>query len=212
VGYSDLLERLVEEHEGEEGWDARISEYVGKFRGQLRQLRRLVDDLFDVVRISNGKFGIEKKPVDLCEVVSEAVDETSMHNQKRRIKVELPEDGQVMVEGDEVRLVQVTSNLVHNAIKYSPENKEVTVRLKIKGENAVIEVRDFGRGIAAGDLPSIFNHFYQANRPASDNDGLGLGLFIANSIVAEHAGTISARSTVGKGSTFTVTVPLMKQK
>jgi len=215
VGYSDLLERLVSQHEGEEGWDRRIGDYVHRFRGQIKLLRRLIDDLFDVARISNGKFSIETKKVDLRSVVDRAVEEAGMQGSGHKINVEASEAGIPKIKGDETRLVQVISNLLNNAIKYSSKDSDINVRLAREsseggsGEEAVIEVQDFGKGIPPDDLPSIFTRFYQVAASAEvQNGGLGLGLFIAASIVKEHGGTISAISTPGRGSTFQVRLPL----
>ncbi len=137
-----------------------------------------------------------------------------MLGSKHEIVLDAPGDEPVCVLGDESRLVQVISNLLHNAIKYSPEKSRIDVRLRREqgdgGEMAVIEVQDYGQGVRTADLPSIFTRFYQAtSRGAQATGGLGLGLFIAKSIVDEHKGTITATSVEGEGSTFTVRLPIL---
>ncbi|MDQ3929408.1 MAG: ATP-binding protein, partial [Chloroflexota bacterium] len=214
MGYSDMLSRVIAQHESEPGWDRRISEYAGKFRKQLDHLGRMVDDLFDTTRLQTGKFTIQHAPVDLCAALDIAVEEAGMLGSKHEIVLDAPGDEPVCVLGDESRLVQVISNLLHNAIKYSPEKSRIDVRLRREqgdgGEMAVIEVQDYGQGVRTADLPSIFTRFYQAtSRGAQATGGLGLGLFIAKSIVDEHKGTITATSVEGEGSTFTVRLPIL---
>jgi two-component system CheB/CheR fusion protein len=216
TGYAEMLERLAErkEQENAPGWDKRVNQYVGKFRGQLQHLTRLVDDLFDVARMESGKMALDMNKTDLVAVVSRAIEAAKITSPRQKIVCKVPEeDKPLIVVGDEDRLVQVVDNILQNAIKYAPNGKKIDVSLRRDGreqEQAVLDVRDYGPGIAAEELPFIFKRFYQAaseGRPAES--GLGLGLFIAKGIIEQHGGTISVKSTVGKGSTFTVRLPLL---
>ena len=114
-----------------------------------------------------------------------------------------------MVNGDAGRLEQVITNLLNNAIRYAPQSERVEVRLQHADSNARLEVQDFGPGIPTADLQRIFSHFYQVQASGSSaNGGLGLGLYICGQIVAAHSGSIDVESTEGKGTTFTVRLPL----
>jgi signal transduction histidine kinase len=179
-------------------------------------MRRLVDDLFDVARLENGKLNVEKDPTDLRAVIDLAVEEARMFSDTHKIEVEVPKSGSFTIMGDESRLVQVVTNLLHNAIKYAPDHKSVHLRLRREtrkdAKRAIIEVQDYGNGISPEDLPNVFSRFYQSRQSQSSEAGLGLGLFIARSIIEQHGGTIAASSTAGEGSTFTVRLPLMTER
>jgi signal transduction histidine kinase len=120
----------------------------------------------------------------------------------------------VAVMGDPVRLRQLFLNLLTNAIKYTARSGTVTVALERRGEFAALAVHDTGVGIAAADLPYIFDRFWRADRARSrgaERGGFGLGLAIAQWIAHAHGGTITVASRLGRGSTFTVTIPAMHQ-
>jgi signal transduction histidine kinase len=218
TGYADMLSRLVarKDKENPPGWDSRISEYTSKFQGQLRHLTRLVEDLFDVARIESGKLALDRKEVDLVRVVNHAIEHAGMLSSRHKINCTIEEkDRPLVVLGDEDRLIQLVGNLLQNAIKYAPNSRKIDMRLhretqdSDRREMAIIEVRDHGPGIAEEDIQSIFTRFYQAtNEGRSAEGGLGLGLFISKGIVEQHGGTITVTSTVGKGSTFKISLPL----
>ncbi|MEO8287824.1 MAG: CheR family methyltransferase [Chloroflexota bacterium] len=218
MGYSDLLVRAISRHQDEPGWDPRVTEYAGKFRRQLKHLSRLVNDLFDVARLENGKLVYESKPVDLRAVVKDSVEEARMIGTEPNIQYEESVKEPLIVTGDAGRLVQVVVNLLSNSIKYASESKEIRVKLvhehdKALGDVARIVVEDFGPGISPKELDHVFARFYQsANNGRRSKDGLGLGLYISKMIVEEHKGMISAKSTVGKGTTLTILLPLAKEK
>ena len=111
------------------------------------------------------------------------------------------------VRGDEARLGQVLVNLVHNAVKFSPDGGEVTVRVRPDGDGVRVEVVDHGIGIARADQPRIFERFYKADRARVRGGGTGLGLAISRHIVAAHGGRIGVESEEGRGSTFWFTLP-----
>ena len=126
----------------------------------------------------------------------------------KNIKVNFKSDD-ISLEGDEKSLTELLVILLDNAIKFSPKNSEVMVSTKSDDGQVVIEIKDQGRGIEEKDLPYVFNRFYQADTSREKEDGgFGLGLFIAQRIVELHRGTIDATSTLGKGSTFAIKLPL----
>jgi signal transduction histidine kinase len=126
------------------------------------------------------------------------------------IDVTLP-DRPIMVDGDAQRLEQVLLNLMTNAITHAPGTERIALRLLTQEHEALIEVEDTGPGIAEEDLPHVFTRFFQTGPSRTARSGLGLGLYIAQEIVGAHGGTITARSTVGEGTTFTVRLPALAE-
>jgi len=175
---------------------------------QARHLSRLVNDLLDVSRVTLGKITLERHPVDLCEVATRCVQTyQSLASHQLTLAVDR---GPVVVDGDLVRLEQVLSNLVTNAIKYTPTGGHVRVSVRREGDEGVLRVKDDGTGIDAELLPSIFDLFTQAT-PTLDRSrgGLGLGLALVKTLVEHHGGQVHAHSDgLGRGSEFVVRLPL----
>jgi two-component system CheB/CheR fusion protein len=215
MGYSEALTRLIERPGGGADRDAKMAQMAGKFRGQLKHLVRLIDDLLDVSRLQSGKLSLRGEIVNLAEVVEQAVEGARLIAPAGKVQFKAPRtDRPLIVRGDKERLVQVMNNLLNNAIKHAPQSERIDVRLGRAGSAkgmAQIEVRDYGPGVAKEDLEMIFKRFYQIS--AADQrkavNGLGLGLFIARGIIEQHGGSIIVRSEVGKGSTFVIRLPLI---
>ncbi|VTU15074.1 Aerobic respiration control sensor protein ArcB [Variovorax sp. PBL-H6] len=179
---------------------------------QLKQMVRLVDDLLDIGRITSGKIRLEAKPVNLNEVVAEAMEATmpAAQDKSQQLQVEL-EEAAVWVVGDRARLIQVLSNLLGNAVKFTPARGHVTVRAGHDGDRAVLSVRDDGPGIASKDIARIFNLFEQGEQDiARLQGGLGLGLSLVQQLISLHGGDVAAYSkgVPGEGSEFVVRLPL----
>lgn len=175
---------------------------------QVQQMTRLIDDLLDVSRISNGRLRIRRDRMDLRSVVASAMQATehAMRRNSHRARVALP-DAPVWVEGDEARLEQVFVNLLMNAAKYTPPGGDISMVLVQEGGEAVVTVRDNGVGMAPELLPRVFDLYVQAD-PASSHDGLGLGLPLVRSLIERHGGRVAAASRgMGMGSEFTVRLP-----
>lgn len=173
-------------------------------------LVRLVDDLLDVSRIARGRIVLARKVVDLNQVLARAVEAASPLLEERRHVLALePAPEPVLVEGDEVRLVQVATNLLSNAAKYTPPRGRIRASARREGASVELTVADDGRGIDAELLPRIFDLFVQSHRPIDRVEGgLGLGLSIVRSLVELHGGTVTARSEgPGHGSEFRVRLP-----
>ncbi|MEO5566426.1 MAG: ATP-binding protein, partial [Luteimonas sp.] len=177
---------------------------------QLQHMVRLVDDLLDVARISSGKINLELQPVAMAEVVADAVEmvQPLMTERRHTLSLALPEV-EVWVSGDRARLLQVASNLLTNAAKYTPLGGEIQVALKRDGEYVELRVRDNGLGIPPEQLNDIFKLFVQVEN-RTDVGGLGLGLSLVHQLVTLHHGEISVFSTgvPGKGSEFVVRLPV----
>jgi CheY-like chemotaxis protein/anti-sigma regulatory factor (Ser/Thr protein kinase) len=177
----------------------------------MNQMTRLVDDLLDVSRISRDKIVLRKSRLSLTEVVNTAL-ETSrpvLTASGQAFAVAIP-TMPIYVEADATRLSQVISNLLNNAAKYTDPTGHIWLTVAQEGAEALISVRDTGIGISAEMLPRIFDMFMQADRSIDRSlGGLGVGLTVARRLVELHGGSINAASDgVGKGSTFTVRIPL----
>lgn len=171
---------------------------------QMHHLARLVDDLLDLSRINQGKLELRLEPVDIRTLVTEVV-HTVTGTERQRVSVEMVE-GPLEIAGDHVRIFQTLSNLLSNALKFTPPSGRVWVCVQRAPEKLRIIVRDSGEGIAAGQLVRIFEMFHQASSDVEG--GLGLGLTIARSLVELHGGTVEAFSEgPGLGSEFVVTLP-----
>jgi signal transduction histidine kinase len=182
-------------------------------RRQANHLARLLDDLLDVARISQGKIALRCETVDLRAVVDLAVEgeRHRLDTKRQRLTVALPAEP-VPVWGDPARLQQVVSNLVNNASKYTEAGGDVTVELDIDGPDARLAVRDSGSGIPETSRTSIFDLFVQLDTPlARSGGGLGIGLTLVRQLVEQHGGGVEVQSAgPGQGSTFSVTLPLTR--
>jgi signal transduction histidine kinase len=179
---------------------------------QVDQIVRLVDDLLDVSRITQGKIVLRMEPVDIAAVVSGALETAAPAVSKAgcRTRVSLPAQPTV-VNADAVRLTQVLSNLINNAAKFSDSGATIDVSASVEADHAVISVADQGIGIAPEKLEEIFEMFSQLDASLDrTKSGLGLGLPLARRLVELHGGTLRAASAgEGRGSVFTVRLPLV---
>jgi signal transduction histidine kinase/ActR/RegA family two-component response regulator len=181
-------------------------------RRQVQHLKRLVDDLLDVSRITRGKVTLRREIVDLATIVRNAV-ETSrplIESAGHKLEVSLP-PGPVQLHADPVRLAQALANLLNNAAKYTPNRGHIRLSAQCEGDSAVIRVRDDGIGIAQASLPHVFELFMQDEEGAGRaQGGLGIGLTLVHSFVTLHGGTIEAFSAgAGQGSEFVMRLPVV---
>lgn len=192
---------------------AELQRRHGVMHRQVQQMTQLVDDLMDVSRISQGKVELNKRPTEVNDLVSQALEMTSAAIKEKAHEVELTlHAGPLWVEGDATRLKQVLSNLMHNAARYSGEHGHIAIRVRKADSQAIVEVADRGIGITPELLPHVFGLFVQGHENADGTSaGLGVGLTLAQRLVHEHGGTVSAASAgVGCGSQFTVSLPLVQ--
>jgi len=173
----------------------------------------LIDDMLDMARIMSGKLRVDMRPVDLRDVVAAALDVVAPAARAKSLRLETAfEPGEHRVSGDADRLQQVLWNLLSNAVKFTESGGAVSVTLARDGENVAVAVSDTGVGIPDEFLPHMFERFRQAHASASRRQGgLGLGLGLVKHLVELHGGTVEATSAVGRGSTFTVRLPALRE-
>lgn len=186
---------------------------LARVQRNLEYEARLIDDLLDLSRIESGRFDLQPREIDLREVAAEAAEVLTAERLEAAgltLALELPRRS-APAWGDPVRLVQVLHNLLVNAAKFTPAGGTITMRLRAEDDSQVIEVEDTGVGIAAEELPGIFDRFgapLEVSKRAAS--GLGLGLSISRAIVERHGGELTAASPgVGRGSTVSVRLPPM---
>jgi len=178
---------------------------------QLTRMADLVDSLLTLARADEGRFDLYREPVTLGLLAREVVETARLLAEASALTIVAPVLEDVQVMGDLTRLRQLFLNLVTNAIKYTPRGGTVEISLVRSGDDAVLSVRDTGIGIAAADLPYIFERFWRADRVrsrAAERGGFGLGLAICQWIAQAHSGRLSVQSRLGRGSTFTVALPI----
>jgi signal transduction histidine kinase len=178
---------------------------------EVRRMSDLVESLLTLARADEGRFDLHREPVELQPLVQEVYETALILGEAQGVTVNLPFTADVTVMGDRTRLRQLFLNLVTNAIKYTPAGGKVELGVGRHPDNVTFAVRDTGIGISAADFPHIFERFWRADRVRSrmsERGGFGLGLAISQWIAQAHGGTLTASSRLGRGSLFTVTLPL----
>jgi signal transduction histidine kinase len=180
----------------------------------IRRITRLVDDLLDDAQIHDSRFALHVEPCDLGAIVLKAVEEQRMLANNRTIRLELPSLQPTLVIADAMRIGQVITNYLTNALKYSKEDRPVAVRLEVEGRVARVSVRDEGIGVAASEQLRVWERFHRvqgAKVQSGSSIGVGIGLHISKSIIEAHRGQCGVQSTPGQGSTFWFTLPLVRR-
>jgi signal transduction histidine kinase len=188
--------------------DAR-EEFLEQSAQQIERLDWLAQNLLELSKLDSGLVLLDLRPDDLRASIESAVEQAAPAARRRGVELTLRmPDGPVRVRHDPQRIGQVVTNLVGNALKFTPRGGSVAVELRPHREGAQIEVRDTGVGIDPSELPRIFERFYRGSRSnEARGSGSGLGLAIVRSIVDMHGGRVAVESRLGAGSTFTVTLP-----
>ncbi len=203
---------LLAEAIGEASDDQEQVEYFAKrLLTEGDRLTRLVREIIDLSRLQSTDAMAEAEDVDIADVVASAVDQTATIAEGRNATVSVRVDPDLVVWGDPRLLVMCMQNLITNAISYSPVGSRVGVGARRQGDVVAISVTDQGIGISEEDQKRIFERFYRVDTARSRNTGgTGLGLSIVRHVVENHGGDISVWSQLGKGSTFTVRLPLVE--
>ncbi len=203
--------------------DDEVSRYraVEIIGSEANRMSRLVDELLDLARIESGQIQMLREPVDLAQMLESCVEKFALRAREGNVELVLDVPALPLVTGDKDRLDQVFTNLLANALKYTPSAGKVTVKAqevtKIRkkvglASTVEISVTDTGTGIPPEDLSHIFERFYQVDKSRAGQDrGAGLGLTIARQIVEAHEGSISVESVRDLGTKFTVSLPVVKR-
>ena len=185
-------------------------EFLEQALNEVTRMADLVNSLLSLARADEGRFDLVREVVLLDGVLRDIAETATILGEPNGILVQLTECEPLSIDGDTPRLRQLLLNLVENAIKYTTVGGTVELSLVAEHGAAVLTVKDSGMGIAAADLPFIFERFWRADRArsrASGRTGTGLGLAISQYIAQAHGGTLTALSRLGRGSTFTLTLP-----
>ncbi|HUQ85509.1 MAG TPA: HAMP domain-containing sensor histidine kinase [Candidatus Limnocylindrales bacterium] len=182
---------------------------LGKMNTQLNKLTSLIGDLLDSTRIDSGKLYMHKELFDFDELVVEIIEETQRITDRHTLVLDGGTKRKIV--GDRERIGQVLTNLITNAIKYSPKADKIFITSKSIDKNITVCVRDFGVGISRDKQAHVFERFYRVSGPKQDTfPGLGLGLYISSEIIKREGGRIWVESVAGEGSTFCFTLPINK--
>jgi signal transduction histidine kinase len=204
-GYAQLLGREFEK--GEVSNPERARRAAITIQVQSDKLARLVGQLLDVSRIESGKLAIERKDTDLSRLVTDVVESARPRLKDHTLVAQLPEDVALFI--DPLRIEQVLTNLLDNAIKFSPEGGQIELLLAEEADGVRLSVRDHGVGVPPEHRDHVFDRFYQAHAggPLTSMAGMGLGLYISRQIVELHGGSIQAEFPEDRGTRFVVTLP-----
>jgi signal transduction histidine kinase len=183
-------------------------EYVAMIEHDSGRLIRVVNELLDLGRLDAGRIRLERAPVDVRELLDEVVILMRSAAERGGVTVELPGRDAALICADTDKLKQILINLLDNAIKFSRPRGTVSLSVTTGGDSVRVTVRDHGPGIAAADLPHVFERFYRGQSAATTTTGTGLGLAIARNLARLHGGDITVESAPQRGSTFTLSLPL----
>lgn len=186
-----------------------VRDTIGSSLEETDRLSKIVEKLLAISRLDAGEALMTRERFDLAELVTSTADQMRLLAEDKQIALKCAATGRVEVDGDRGRLKQVVVNLVDNAIKYTGKDGKVEIGVGSKNGNAVLEVSDTGVGIPSEAMPHVFERFYRVDMARSRQmGGAGLGLSIVKSICTAHKGRVSVESTEGKGTRFTVELPL----
>ncbi|MFD2147635.1 sensor histidine kinase [Mucilaginibacter antarcticus] len=181
--------------------------FVEKALKQTGRLSALISDLLDVTKIESGQLPLTYTSFDLVSLVRDLIEQMQYTTRSHHIAFH-SEVGSFVLAADRQRLEQVVINLLSNAIKYSPKADLVKVSVTGNAEGAIIKIQDFGMGIAPEQQGRIFSRFYRVEEVDEHISGLGIGLYISKEIISRHNGQLRVESEKGKGSVFTIELPV----
>lgn len=186
-----------------------VQRYLQTMQRDVKALSNLIDDLFDLAQYDAGGLELDRHPTEVSDLISDVIERFSGLAEQRRVGISGSVAGEVgPVNIDAPKIERVLVNLIGNSLRYTPAGGSVSVTASAIPEEVQVEVRDTGEGIAARDLPYIFDQFYRGEKSRSRaTGGSGLGLAIAQSIVQAHGGRIWVKSEVGVGTSFYFTLP-----
>ncbi len=181
---------------------------AGIIREESERLNRMVVELTDLARLQAGRLSMKTSPIDIGQLTAAVAQRLSIMAQEKGVELDVSAPSMPEIAGDGDRLVQVVTNLISNAIKYTPSGGKVIVKTQVRRNGVELIVEDTGQGIPASELPRIFERFYQIDKARGPQRGTGLGLAIVQEIIQAHGGTITVSSPgENRGSIFTVWLP-----
>jgi signal transduction histidine kinase len=192
--------------------EERRREFLTIIDEESNRLKDLIDGLLEVSRIEAGTIEIKREPVDIAAIVGQVLQTLQPLAEKNNVCLNADLGDELgTLQGDESKIESMVTNLLNNAIKFTPERGRVSLSVQRQAQELVIRVSDTGIGIPKEDLPRIFDRFYRVYRPGKQISGTGLGLAIVKEIVNLHAGRIEVESEPDQGTTFTIYLPLDSQ-
>lgn len=204
--YTQVLEKMLQ-RKGE----TKEAEMISRMDGQINRLTSLIGDLLDVTKINSGKLQFNDREFEFLPMVKELIEDLQRTTDKHTLHEEYEANG--FVFGDKERIGQVISNLVTNAIKYSPHADQIKIHTSLENGEIILCVTDFGIGISNDKLDKVFEQFYRVSGDMQHTfPGLGLGLYISSEIIKREGGRIWVNSKEGEGSTFCFALPLLTTK
>ncbi len=200
-GYAQLLKRKLKNEN-----NAMLLEWATELNAEVFRLIEMTSELLQISRIKSGKIDYSFEECRLSEIITTAVTRFRFSFPNYRIEVHGTYVNEDAIIGDSDKLLQVFTNILENAGKFSPPDKPVSITLKVSGKWLVTSIQDCGRGIAKADLEKIFLGFYKGVN-SDEKQGMGLGLFISNNIVDAHQGKLKVSSQLNRGTTFSILLP-----
>ena len=208
IGTTLLLSGLSEAEKQEGGW-----KHIVGIRNSAEQMERLIKDLLEVKRIEAGQLSVERSKVNVAPLVSEAIELHSTIAEGKSVNLRSTVNGDLPpVYADRERILQTFSNLLGNAVKFTPSGGEVRIEAEAHPQEIIFTVIDSGPGIAAADQPHVFDRYWQAKAQRRGSQGIGLGLVIVKGIIEAHGGRVWVESEVGAGSRFSFSLPLWQNQ
>jgi signal transduction histidine kinase len=193
-------------------WDRKtVRDSLAVIEEESDRLATLIDDLLDASRLQAGVLALDTTVVDVGRLVREIAERFKTQSEEHNFEVQVPEDFP-LVQADEERLIQVITNLISNAVKYSPGGGRVIITGRSTSDSATICVQDDGPGIAPDDVPRVFDLFYRSNEASRKTKGAGLGLFLAKTVIEAHGGRIWVDDRVKKGARICFSLSLRQNQ
>jgi len=202
--YLDILQMQTDKYK-----DRQVHKYIQTLKSQVNKLKNLASDLLDLSRIETGKLHLQLDIFSLNGLAKDVIDSIQLTHKKH--KLYFKDNVHLHVYADSFRVYQVLTNLITNAIKYSPNADKIIITISKHNNEGIISVQDFGIGIPKDKQDKIFDKFFQVTDPSAQTfPGLGMGLYISKEIMQQHGGRLWLESSKGKGSTFYFSLPLKK--
>jgi PAS domain S-box-containing protein len=204
-GYAQILEKMLLKK-----GDDKEAMMMGRMDNQIKRLTSLINDLLDVTKINSGKLQFNYLAFEFNDMVKEMTEDLQRTTENHTLQEELGEPA--VVYGDKERIGQVITNLISNAIKYSPDSQKIVIRTSTKDNEVILSVEDYGIGIPADKLEKVFEQFYRVSGDMQHTfPGLGLGLYISSEIIKRVNGRIWVTSREGEGSVFCIALPVLNE-